>query len=130
MKPQPWTIVVTRLEEAGIARKAFSAYLRRFAAQSSDLPAAELIFTELLSNALRFGYSTVEVAWNDDGNAALVIVDRGNQFIVTDALPEDPASERGRGLFLVQRLARKLTYSREGVGNRALAILPVDLKQT
>jgi len=128
MKPQPWTTVITRADEAWAARKSFSDYLRRFAAATSDLPAAELIFTELLSNALRFGYTKAEVSWQDDGAAMLSILDRGNEFLVTDGLPVDSTSERGRGLFLVQRLARKLVYARNGVGNKAIAILPVVLR--
>jgi anti-sigma regulatory factor (Ser/Thr protein kinase) len=86
-----------------------------------------LILSELLSNALRYGTVRIALHWLPQG-AVLQVHDCGELFSLKDVKPPEPTAERGRGLMLVQSLARQLTYERDGNGNIAKAVLPVSLR--
>jgi anti-sigma regulatory factor (Ser/Thr protein kinase) len=113
------------------ARSDLLAYLRKRAAEESDLEAAELIFGELVGNVVRHapGPIAVELEWQD-GLAVLRIRDFGEGFDWQEpALPRNIMAEGGRGLFLVHQLARALAIERlPDAGMRATAHLPVRLR--
>jgi anti-sigma regulatory factor (Ser/Thr protein kinase) len=121
-----WNVTVREVEQVASARKSLSEYLRRYGDGESDFYGAELILTELLSNALRYGEVLLTVEWQSDA-ARLCVHDRGEPFTPADPVRPPLASERGRGLFLVQQLAARLSYERGESGNIATALLPVRL---
>jgi anti-sigma regulatory factor (Ser/Thr protein kinase) len=123
-----WSVSVEAAAEAAAARRDFVRYLRANADERSDVDAAELVFTELLSNALRFGPVRIALDWLPQ-TGRLRVHDRAQAFTAPEVRTPELTGERGRGLFLVQRLAQALSYERDGDGNVATALLPVRLRQ-
>lgn len=82
---------------------------------------AELVFSEIVGNALRYAPGTLEVIV--ERNAAgitLHVLDRGPGYDADPHLPADLYSERGRGLFLVASLADHFVVERRpGGGSHA-----------
>jgi anti-sigma regulatory factor (Ser/Thr protein kinase) len=113
---------------ASLARREFVAVLRREAAPASDVHAAEIVFGELVGNAVRHAPGPIRVALCWKGTSPVLCVrDSGDRFEVERRLPDDPLSEGRRGLYLALRLARRLTVQRiPGDGKIVLAILPVE----
>jgi anti-sigma regulatory factor (Ser/Thr protein kinase) len=107
-------------------RREFMALLR--AHGTGDFDAAELVYGELVGNAVRHapGRILVRLLWDDDG-PTLLVHDEGESFRPKTArLPDDPLAESGRGLYIVNALA--LDFRIEDVvgdGNQVLARLPV-----
>jgi PAS domain S-box-containing protein len=90
-----------------------------------DVPAAELVFGELVGNAFRHapGFVDVELTWDDDATPVLHVIDDGPGYTPRTDLPAQDA-ESGRGLFIVARLTREFTVSqREPRGAHARAVL-------
>jgi anti-sigma regulatory factor (Ser/Thr protein kinase) len=111
------------------ARADLVAYLRAHAGTDSDVAAAELIFGELIGNVVRHapGPISVDLEWRD-GCAVLSVCDRGPGFVWTGAHRPEPLAESGRGLFIVDTLAKALHVARKGrVGMQVTAWLPVTL---
>jgi anti-sigma regulatory factor (Ser/Thr protein kinase) len=109
------------------ARGAFRAYLQDWGTPESDYAAAEVIFGELIANVIEHapGPIKVLVAW-EEGVAVLRVEDHGPGCDAQPALPSNPFSEPGRGLFLAGALARRLTMkSVPGGGTHVCAALPV-----
>jgi PAS domain S-box-containing protein len=77
-----------------------------------DLPAAELVFGELVGNAVRHapGFVDVELTWDDDGTPVLHVTDDGPGYSPRTGLPPDDA-ESGRGLYIVAQLTREFTVT-------------------
>lgn len=77
-----------------------------------DLPAAELVFGELVGNAARHAPGTidVELSWDDRSTPVLHVVDEGPGFEAEATLPPLDA-ESGRGLYLVRHLTRAFTVT-------------------
>jgi anti-sigma regulatory factor (Ser/Thr protein kinase) len=106
-------------------------YLEARAAEGSDLPAALLIFGELVANVVRHapGPIAVDLFW-EDGYGVLRVVDSGPGFDWNGRaeLPESLA-ESGRGLYIVHAVAAKFRVRKlPGGGTEATAWLPVSLK--
>ncbi|BDE06189.1 hypothetical protein WPS_14650 [Vulcanimicrobium alpinum] len=90
-----------------------------------DTAAAQLVFGELVGNAVRHapGVVDVELTWDDPSTPILHVVDDGPGFASRSGLPNDDA-ESGRGLFLVECLTRAFSVTRESDrGARATAVL-------
>jgi anti-sigma regulatory factor (Ser/Thr protein kinase) len=85
------------------------------------LPVAELIFSELIANAVRYAPGVVELILERRQDAAsLHLLDGGRGFVFIPKLPADLFSESGRGLFLISSLAREFTVERRpGGGSHA-----------
>jgi anti-sigma regulatory factor (Ser/Thr protein kinase) len=105
-------------------RREIVAYLRRHAAPGSDLDDAELVISELLANAVEHarGPAWISIRW-DTAHPVLTVSDLGQGFgedararvlSPAAALPADPLSVSGRGLFLVNRLSRDLEIAAQG----------------
>lgn len=111
-------------------RKEIARYLAVESTSDSDLGAAELIVGELLSNVLRYAPGPVEVsvAWNDEF-ASLTVADSGPGFKYP-ALKRGFRDENGRGLFLIESLARAVQVKNQpGVGATVIVVLPVRRRQ-
>lgn len=129
-KTKRWSFDAENAKAAQDARGEFVHYLREYAANSSDIPAAELIFGELIGNVVRHapGAIDIDVDWVD-GTPTLHVIDRGPKFEAGDTLPDDPLSESGRGLFIVRQLATDLQVEHvPGYGNHVKAGLPLRRK--
>ncbi|MFC6287420.1 ATP-binding protein [Nocardioides sp. GCM10027113] len=143
---------LTREDPAAVTalRHQVTDYLTRHADPGSDIGDAELVFQELVVNALRHtdGPAWVQLTWVEE-QPDVVIRDLGSGFdldsdltgravAASDLDPSDTGgapydedlpdlmSEGGRGLFLVSHLAEELAVAvRDGGGSRVQARLPV-----
>jgi anti-sigma regulatory factor (Ser/Thr protein kinase) len=107
------------------ARAEFAEFLAARGASKEQAFNAELIFTELLGNALRYTPGPVEtrIEWNR-GTPVLHVIDEGPGFQFVSRLPADIYSEGGRGLFLISALAEDFHVSRRrSKGSHARAVL-------
>lgn len=105
-------------------RRAFRERLRR-TSPATDADAAELIYGELVTNAVRYAPGEVQVRLEIDHDSVLIVRDRG------PGLPELPAAHRGllaesgRGLAIVSSLASHLQVERRPEGGTEIrAVLP------
>jgi PAS domain S-box-containing protein len=90
-----------------------------------DVRAAEVVFGELVGNAVRYarGAIDVEVNWEDPAAPVLSVVDGGPGYAMRTARPSHDA-ESGRGLFLISQLTREFTVTNLGDrGAHARAVL-------
>ena len=77
-----------------------------------DVPAAELVFGELLGNAVRYapGRVELELGCNDPAAPVLRLIDQGPGYALPATFPA-PLVESGRGLYLISRLTRELNVT-------------------
>lgn len=97
-------------DEAGAhaARTDFVGGLRADGVPDAAAQTAELIFGEVVGNAVRYAPGVLDLALERAGNDyVLRALDRGPGFAWNASLPSDE-SESGRGLFLIERLARSV----------------------
>ena len=96
---------------------------------NSDFNSAEVIYGELISNAIRHAAGSVRVRLDWQNDFPTLSVHDEQRATVTRraiALPEDPLAESGRGLFIVKTLARDFHQEHEpNDGTAAFATLPV-----
>lgn len=124
--PQEWSLVTADAREATRARHSVRAFLAPEAAPDSDLEAVEIIVGELVANVIRYapGAVGIHVEWQDEG-AVLIVADRGPGIPAVRSLP-DPVAASGRGLYLIQALAREVEIDAvPGQGTRVKVHLPV-----
>ncbi len=108
-------------------RSEIRAYLGRHADREEGLDEAELIVSELLNNGALHsdGPLWVTVRWSEQ-HPTLSVADLGAGFQLEPALPDDPSTVTGRGLFIVDELAESLdAATRSGDGTVVTATLPV-----
>jgi anti-sigma regulatory factor (Ser/Thr protein kinase) len=125
-----WTFDTSSSASNG-ARRAFLACLKsKRGAAVIDVPAAELIFGELLGNVVRHAPGRVDIVldWTAE-LPVLHVLDRGPGFRSRrkrERLPVDALSESGRGLFIVNACAPTFSVrNRNGRGTHASATLPL-----
>ena len=82
-------------------------------ASTVDIPAAELVFGELVGNAVRHapGSIDVELTWDDAATPVLHVIDDGPGYTTKADLPS-PDAESGRGLYIVEQLSRAFTVTK------------------
>jgi anti-sigma regulatory factor (Ser/Thr protein kinase) len=118
--------IIDRFSELSTARFRMIDELRHAAdIASSDFQAAQVIVTELLSNALRHGGGPASYAFEWDGDHAVLHVwDCGPAF---ESFSESPPATAagGRGLCIVRKLARGFSVARTTRGNYVRCILPI-----
>jgi hypothetical protein len=93
-----------------------------------DFFAAEVIYRELVINALRHAPGTinVELQWAED-YPVLSVDDQSDPFLWSGGLPVNILNEHGRGLYLVNFFARELRIKdSNGFGYKVSAVLPVE----
>lgn len=110
-------------------RRQIAAYLARYATDDDRLWAAEATVGELLGNAVDHTEGPVWVTLEWSGpHPVLTVHDLGPAFPL-DPTPPDAAAERGRGLWMVSRMASDLSLTaKPGGGKRVSATLPVTLQ--
>jgi anti-sigma regulatory factor (Ser/Thr protein kinase) len=110
-------------------RRTFRAQLDALAKPPSDVDAAELIYGELVANTVRYARGEVEVRLElvDHEAPVLVVRDHGPGLRCRPWLPRrDPYAESGRGLAIVEILAREVDVKdAAGGGTVVRAVLPV-----
>ncbi|MBD5635149.1 MAG: ATP-binding protein [Candidatus Eremiobacteraeota bacterium] len=112
---------------ASRARGAFRELLQRHCSPDSDLDGAEIIFGELLTNALRYsgGDATVEVHCHGP-QVFLDVRDCGHGFDLDTADEHRSGdAEGGRGLMIARRLSTDLRVDAGHAGCVVQAGLPV-----
>lgn len=97
---------------------------------AGDFFAAELIYRELISNALRHAPGTVhvELQWSES-YPVLSVDDQWDLFLWSGGPPVNVLNQHGRGLYLVNFFARELRIKDStGFGYKVSAVLPVERK--
>ncbi|HZO94856.1 MAG TPA: SpoIIE family protein phosphatase [Candidatus Baltobacteraceae bacterium] len=91
-----------------------------------DVAACELIFGELIGNAVRYAPGPLSLSLSlESGGVLLHVMDEGPGFERPPALPSDVWSESGRGLFLVAALSEDVMIRRlPGYGTYVKVRLP------
>jgi anti-sigma regulatory factor (Ser/Thr protein kinase) len=120
-----WTFDTADAVTAQRARSVFAAALDEAGMLDDDVFTAELIFGELLSNAVRYAPGRIEVVldWTQGATAILHFMDRGPGFIVVPRLPTDLLSERGRGLFLVWSMSEDFNVTKRADGGAHVRVV-------
>ncbi len=114
-------------------RRAFRECLASIAEPASDVDAAELIYGELVANTVRYANGAVEVSLElaDCKPPVLVVRDHGPGLRCHPWTPRrDPYAESGRGLGIVELLAREVAVQdADGGGTVIRAVLPVTARR-
>ncbi len=120
-----WFFDATDAQAGQAARRAFREGLRVRMADRDSIDKAEIVFGELVGNAVRYAPGPVEVTVDWSGAAPVLhVLDEGPGFHHVPALPRDVYSESGRGLFLISLLSEDFSVSkRPGGGSHARAVL-------
>jgi PAS domain S-box-containing protein len=104
-----WSFTADDARAAVDARGSFVAFLRRSRCDAEMVERAEVVFGELLGNVVRHAPGPVEIQlYCNDGPWKLHVIDSGDDFAATATLPTDIMSELGRGLYIVQQLAKRV----------------------
>jgi anti-sigma regulatory factor (Ser/Thr protein kinase) len=121
-----WNERVEDASEMKRLRERLRESLRAERAREHRIYDAELVLTELVSNALRYGEKTVGVfVLADAGEAVIEVIDAAPPFEV-DADRRGHLREGGRGITLVRALAKRFEVTRLAKGNHARAIVSLD----
>lgn len=103
-------------------RRALEAHQR-----SDAIMRLDMIYAELVSNAIRFAPGTIEITVEcrgSGGDITLHVLDRGPGYRLDPHLPCDIFSECGRGLFMISTFAdRFVVEARNGGGSHAQIVL-------
>ncbi len=105
-----WSFVAEDARAAAEARSQFAEFLRTQRDDREFVSQSELVFGELLGNVVTHSPGPVEIqVFQDDRGIILHVIDSGSTFDFSRRLPSDVLSEGGRGLFIVQHLAREVS---------------------
>jgi anti-sigma regulatory factor (Ser/Thr protein kinase) len=127
MRPPPWSFELPDSTTACRRRRAFVDYLRAYGRADDDYGSAELIFGELVTNALLHAPGPIEVhaEWSS-GHATLHVTDEGLPLNLEFPNDPGPLAERGRGILIVRRLSPNVVGTiYPGYGKTISAALPV-----
>jgi len=123
-----WSFHARDVEAASDTRTAFRRLLRDAASDESDIFAADVIYGELVGNAVVHagGQIDISLVWLDNG-AALRVRDHGEGFWHTGIHMPHDESENGRGLFLASQYTSDFVHvARPPTGGAELTVvLPV-----
>jgi serine phosphatase RsbU (regulator of sigma subunit)/anti-sigma regulatory factor (Ser/Thr protein kinase) len=104
-----WAFDVSDSAAAYAIKRDFVDAVRDAYGPAADTNACEVIFSELVGNALRYAPGRLSLGMSVDARGAwLHVMDDGPGFSAPPSLPVDVWSETGRGLFLVRALADDL----------------------
>jgi len=122
-----WAFTANDYESARRARREFTSYIKRCNRSLDAVHESELIFGELIGNAVRHVGGEVCAKLNMQGTQpVLCVTDCEPQSDLT--IPErGPESETGRGLLIVHALARRVWVERSPRTKTVCAVLPCDL---
>ncbi len=108
-------------------RHDFRSYLERHGREGGDVDEAELVFAEVVGNAVRHagGPVWISLSWRGP-NPDLTVRDLGPGFDTGQLDPPPPTAESGRGLLIVSHLATRLeAHARAQAGTSVTVTLPV-----
>lgn len=114
-------------EAAGELRRELSAYLTRHAAADADIDGAEIVISELLTNAVEHAGPMIWVGidWGAR-NPVLSVHDLGPEFEAPTGFPEAHVPD-GRGLMLAAALSIDLDTAKKSAGGTcSRAVLDID----
>ena len=122
-----WSFDARDAMSAHGARSSFLAALRAEGAPGGDYIGSEVIFGELIGNVVRHAPGPIDVTLDwAEREPVLHVIDRGPGFVREPKLP-DPLSESGRGLFIIDSLARSFEAAPiPGRGTHMIVRLPVE----
>ena len=122
-----WSFDASDARLAHESRAFLLLYLLAQGVPAQDFSGAELIFGELIGNVVRHAAGPVRVRVDWSGQTpVLYVTDEGTGFDLDAVLPDDPMSEVGRGLFLINALTADFSVrTLQGGGNEARAVLPI-----
>jgi anti-sigma regulatory factor (Ser/Thr protein kinase) len=120
-----WRIGRGDLKGAAAARREFSRYLRAKPGGEDEHYDAALIFGELVSNAVKCARTSVSVELTENGWTELHVTDDGDCFDTENIRPQALEAESGRGLYIVNLLARRLDVTHGHDRCEVRAILPI-----
>ena len=102
-----WTFDANDAHAAQAARRAFLARLVGEGIGKEERLGFEMVFGEIVGNVARYTPGTVDLILQRTQNGlVLSALDRGPGFAWDGRPPQDTYAERGRGLFLIETLAR------------------------
>lgn len=121
-----WFLADGRHDDAAATRKEIVSYLRRHGEPTSDYAGAELICSELISNAVRhaLGPAWVSLRWLEE-YPTLTVTDLGPGFDLHGLQPASDDRTGGRGLQIAGTLAMALKVHRRHQGSAVSSVLPV-----
>ncbi len=122
-----WHFEAANAVDARAVRPQFVEHLRFLCTPTSDIPAAEIVFGELVSNVIRHAPGPIQIMAKTsyNGFVTLCVWDQGDGFTLQPRLP-DRLSEGGRGLYIILSLCRNVTVHRTAEGpNEVCVVLPV-----
>jgi anti-sigma regulatory factor (Ser/Thr protein kinase) len=94
------------------AKREYRDALQKHVGWEIDLFAANVVYTELVSNVARHTRGPIEIRLDcDGGDVLLKVADQGSGFALEVPGSIDPLSEGGRGLFLVSKYATALSVA-------------------
>jgi anti-sigma regulatory factor (Ser/Thr protein kinase) len=117
------------------ARRAFTDGLRARGTDPTRIANAEVVFGELVSNAVRYAPGLIEVAVDWTGSAPVLhVLDAGPGVRHVPALPRDVFSESGRGLFIISELSDDFSVAKRPQGGSharaVIAVQPIQCTQS
>jgi anti-sigma regulatory factor (Ser/Thr protein kinase) len=120
-----WRIGRGDLKGAAAARRDFALYLRAKPGGDAAHYDSALIFGELVSNAVKCARTSVSVELLENGWAELCVTDDGDCFDTASICPQPVDAQSGRGLYIVNQLARRLNVTRGHERCEVRAVLPI-----
>jgi anti-sigma regulatory factor (Ser/Thr protein kinase) len=125
MTERRWRIPRGDFAEAHRSRLEFLAFLRVHAEPESRFDSAEIIYGEVVANAVRHTRTEAIVTLVVDVNVRLLVADDGDSGWRPVVNPAPHDSVRGRGLYIVSTLARELQFASLSPGMLVSIVLPV-----
>ncbi len=121
-----WAFDVDDPAAAYAIKRDFIAAIAEECGAGADLNACEMIFSELIGNALRYAPGRLSLGLSLDARGTwLHVMDDGPGFSGPPSLPADVWSETGRGLFLVRALSKELVIQKlPAYGTYVKVLLP------
>jgi PAS domain S-box-containing protein len=128
---QRWSVHTDEMIAVAASRRAFAEAFRDHGATSEDVAMAEIVFGELVGNAVRYAPGPVDVVADWSGaDPVLHVIDQGPGFTHISILPPDLLSESGRGLFIISALTQDFRVAKVADGgSHARAVLRMRSRQ-
>ncbi|MGB6984414.1 MAG: MASE1 domain-containing protein [Candidatus Aquilonibacter sp.] len=127
-----WSFHSNHAYSAHNARHEVMRFIQDLAGSDEELFTAELIVGEILANTVEHapGLVSMEIDWSDAAPIVTVVDTGPGLERLAVHLPDDALTEDGRGLYLVQTLARDVCIeSDRGYGTKMTVTLPIERRR-
>ena len=117
------------LDFASVARTRheFRKWLERCVGNDQPLTEYELVFGELVTNAVRYGRAPINVEVEcSEHRLKIRVEDWGGCFEIAKVRPVQPLAEGGRGLEIVKTLASNVTVD-DGANHPCVVVATMDM---